>query len=90
VVGERSEDRDVEAMREDVAAAAQRYRDAMRQYMAQQIAAIDAGLSLEELVLRNQEGFQAAAQAQEALFALLDALEARQRRVAGAGSAVRG
>ena len=83
----RSEDRDVEAMCEAAIAAAIRYRDAMRAYMARQIAAIDTGVSLEDLVLSNQAGFQAAARAEEELFALLDTLEANQTRMAGVGSA---
>lgn len=72
---ERSESRDVEAMRQVVIAAARVYRDAMRTYLAGQLAAIDGGASLNELVLRNQGGFQQAARAEEELFALLDRLD---------------
>jgi hypothetical protein len=89
VIEERSEDREVAAIRAAAIAAAIRYRDAMREYMAQQVAAIDTGVSLEDLVLHNQAGFQAAAREEEELFALLDALEATRTRAAGAGSTAR-
>jgi hypothetical protein len=63
-------------MHQVVIAAALRYRDAMRAYMAGQAEAVAQGATLDELVLRNQEGFQQAAQAEEALFGLLDMLDA--------------
>jgi hypothetical protein len=78
VTEKQNESRNVEAMCEIVIAAASRYRDAMRRYMVDQAEAIDSGMSLDDLVLRNQEGFQTAARAEEELFALLDILETIQ------------
>jgi hypothetical protein len=76
VTDEQSRNRDLGAMREEVIAAALRYRDAMRAYLAGQAEAMAQGATLDELMLRNQEGFQQAAQAEEELFSLLDRLEA--------------
>jgi hypothetical protein len=76
VTEERSEGREVEAMRQVVIAAALQFRDAMRAYMVGQVAALAQGATLDETVLRNQEGFHQAAQAEEMLFGLLDRLEA--------------
>src|SRR5262245_5550628 len=75
---ERSKDRDVKAMHAIVVAAALRYRDVMRAYMAGQAAALEQGATLDDLMSRNQAGFQEAAQAEEVLFALLDRLEAME------------
>jgi hypothetical protein len=77
VTEERSNDWEGRAMRQ-VVIAALRYRDAMRRYMAGQVTAIDGGATLDELLRRNQAGFQAAARAEEELFALLDTLERMQ------------
>jgi hypothetical protein len=65
-------------MRATVIAAAIHFRGAMRAYLAGQAAAMKQGATLHELVMGNQEGFQEAAQAEEALFALLDTLEGMQ------------
>jgi hypothetical protein len=64
---------------EAVVAAARRYRDAMRRYFAEQADLIDQGLSLDDLITRNWDGFAQAAAAEEDLFALLDALDADER-----------
>jgi hypothetical protein len=78
VAGEQRNSGDVEAMHAVLVAAALRYRDAMRAYMAGQAAALEQGVPLNDLMLRNQEEFHEAAQAEEVLFALLDTLDAMQ------------
>ena len=60
---------------EAVVAAARRYRDLMRRYIAEQTAMIDRGMALDDRVMRNWAGFAAAASAEEELFALLDTLD---------------
>jgi hypothetical protein len=55
--------------------AARHYRDAMRRYMAEQAAAMANGTTLTDLVTDNWESFQGVMQAEEVLFALLDALD---------------
>lgn len=61
---------------EAVVAGARRYRDLMRQYMAEQTELIARGASLDELVTSNWERFAETAAAEEELFALLDDLDA--------------
>jgi hypothetical protein len=58
-------------------AAARRYRDALRRYLAEQQAAINRGATMDELMTRHQALFQEAMQAERELFALLDALDLR-------------
>ena len=65
-------------LEENVVAAARRYRDAMRRYLAEQLALIDQGMSLDDLVTSNWAGFSRAAAAEEELFVLLDALDTVQ------------
>lgn len=76
--GARRSERDIGRMRDRVIEAALRYRDAMRRYMADQAEAMERGASLDDLVIGNREGFEAAARAEEELFALLDRLEEMQ------------
>jgi hypothetical protein len=63
------------AQEERVIAAARRYRDLMRRYIAEQTAMIDRDMALDDLVMSNWAGFAAAAAAEEELFALLDTLD---------------
>jgi hypothetical protein len=49
----------------------------MRQYMAEQVTAIERGTPLNDLVTSNWQSFQEVARAEEVLFALLDALDNR-------------
>jgi hypothetical protein len=65
-------------MRAVVIAAALRYRDAMRAYLAVQAEAMVQGATLDDLVAGNWQRYQETAQAEAALFALLDTLEATQ------------
>jgi len=64
---------------EAVIAAARRYRDAMRRYIAEQTVMIDQGMALDDLVTSNWERFAEASAAEEELFALLDALDGDER-----------
>lgn len=65
-----------------VVAAARRYRDTMRRYMAEQAAMIARGVTLDDLVTSNWESFAAVSVAEEELFALLDALDGDEREPA--------
>jgi hypothetical protein len=49
----------------------------MRQYMAEQVAAMERGTPLNDLVASNLPSFREVARAEEVLFALLDALDDR-------------
>ncbi len=59
----------------EIVAAGQRYRDAMRRYQMVQATLIARGASLDDLVAGNWDGYAAAADAEERLFALLDAFD---------------
>ncbi|MCA1670215.1 MAG: hypothetical protein LC793_23090 [Thermomicrobia bacterium] len=63
---------------EEVMAAARRYRDLMRWYLAEQAGLVARGASLDEMVRSNWERFGEAADAEEELFVLLDDLDAGQ------------
>ena len=63
---------------EAVIAAARRYRDAMRRYIAEQTVMIDRGIALDDLVTSNWAGFAASASAEEELFALLATLDTEE------------
>ncbi len=69
-----NEDRRRDAQ-ESIAKAARRYQDAMRRYLAEQVEAIDRGKTLDELLTDNWQHYSEAAQAEQDLFALLDALD---------------
>ena len=73
---ERSEGRDLERMCAVVIAAALRYRDGMRAYLAAQAEAMVQGATLDDLVAGNWQLYQETAQAEAELFVLLDLLEA--------------
>lgn len=60
-----------------IVAAAQRYRDALRRYLAMQIEAMEGGERFDALAGRTWLAFREAERAEEALFALLDALDAQ-------------
>ncbi len=62
-------------MREVIVAAAIHYRDAMRQYQAEQAAAMASGANLEELVTGSWPAYHMVIRAEEQLFALLDSYE---------------
>jgi hypothetical protein len=62
---------------EEVIAAARRYRDLMRGYLAEQGELMAREASLDDLVTRNWERFAATAAAEGELFALLDHLDAQ-------------
>lgn len=55
--------------------AAFRYRDAMRQYIAEQAMRIDHGATLDDLMATTSDCYRITAHAEEELFALLDALD---------------
>jgi hypothetical protein len=61
---------------EGVIAAARRYRDLMRQYLAEQREMVERGASLDEMVTSNWGHFAETATAEEDLFGLLDDLDA--------------
>jgi hypothetical protein len=63
---------------EDIIAAARRYRDLMRQYMAEQTDLIARGVPLDEFVASNSARFTEAAAAEDELFALVDEYDAQR------------
>ena len=54
---------------------ARRYRDTLRRYMREQAALVAEGAGLEALLSTNWEGYAVAADLEEELFSLLDALD---------------
>jgi len=60
-----------------IVAAARHYRDALRRYLAMQIEAMEGGERYDMLAGRTWLAFREAERTEEALFALLDALEAQ-------------
>jgi hypothetical protein len=82
VTEEQGRDHDVGALRKTIIAAALRYRDATRAYLAVQAVAVRQGSTLDDLVAGNQERLREAAQAEETLFGLLDTLDAPADRCA--------
>jgi hypothetical protein len=72
-------------LRGRVIVVATRYRDAMRRYLGQQAEAVARGALLDDLVAETWAAFQDVMQQEEALFALLDTMEAMEyaRRTSG-------
>lgn len=62
-----------------IIAAGRQYRDTMRRYLSEQSAMHDHGVPIGELVAANWERYAEAQEAETALFALLDALDAHDR-----------
>ena len=63
-----------------IADAARIYRELMDRYMTEQVARVEQGHTLDELVIGNYGLFEAVRAAEEELFAAVDECRARQSR----------